>query len=293
MKRLILLVFLISQTIFSQNSLSSLKSEIDSAFTSINGDFALAFKDLSTKDSLLINAREDFHAASTMKTPVMIEVFKQASRGKFSLDDSLLVKNEFQSIVDGSTFSLDIDRDGGEQLYEQIGKKRSIRDLVTDMIIYSSNLATNIVIQKVDAKNVTQSMREMGAKDIKVLRGVEDMKAYEAGLSNRTTAYDLMLIFEHLANGTAVSEKADREMIDILFHQTHRDLIPALLPQEVKVANKTGMISGVHHDSAIVFLPDGRKYVLVLLSKNVEDMEAGTKMLAEVSKMLYEYMAPR
>lgn len=293
MKRLFLLAFLLTHVAFSQNSLSELKFSIDSAFASVNGEFAIAFKDLSSNDSLFVNSREDFHAASTMKTPVMIEVFKQASHGKFSLDDSLLVENKFKSIVDQSTFSLDIDRDGGEQLYDQIGKKRSIRDLVTDMIIYSSNLATNIVIQKVGAKNVTQSMREMGARDIKILRGVEDMIAYEAGLSNRTTAYDLMLIFEHLAKGKAVNEQADREMIDILLQQTHRDLIPALLPNDVKIANKTGMITGVHHDSAIVYLPDGRKYILVLLSKNMEDMDKGTQMLSEVSKMVYDHMSAR
>lgn len=291
MKRFFLVVILLSNSVFSQNSLSDLKQNIDSAFASVDGEFAIAFKGLSHNDSLFINAREEFHAASTMKTPVMIEVFKQASRGKFSLDDSLLVKNEFKSIVDGSSFSLDIDRDGGEQLYDQIGKRRSIRDLVTDMIIYSSNLATNLVIQKVGAKNVTQSMREMGAKDIKILRGVEDMKAYEAGLSNHTTAYDLMLIFEHLAKGKAVSKEADQEMVNILMQQTHRDLIPALLPSNIKVANKTGMISGVHHDSAIVYLPDGRKYVLILLSKNMEDMDLGTKMLAEVSRMVYDYIS--
>lgn len=293
MKRLFLLAFLLTHVAFSQNSLSELKFSIDSAFASVNGEFAIAFKDLSSNDSLFVNSREDFHAASTMKTPVMIEVFKQASHGKFSLDDSLLVENKFKSIVDQSTFSLDIDRDGGEQLYDQIGKKRSIRDLVTDMIIYSSNLATNIVIQKVGAKNVTQSMREMGARDIKILRGVEDMKAYEAGLSNRTTAYDLMLIFQHLAKGKAVNEQADLEMIDILLQQTHRDLIPALLPNDVKIANKTGMITGVHHDSAIVYLPDGRKYILVLLSKNMEDMDKGTQMLSEVSKMVYDHMSAR
>ena len=220
----------------------------------------------------------------------MIEVFKQAEEGKLSLDDSLEVKNSFKSIVDGSSFSLDIDRDGGEQLYDFLGKKKSLRDLVTDMIIYSSNLATNIVIQKVDAKNVNATMHKMGAKDINVLRGVEDMKAYDAGLSNSTTAYDLMIIFQHLAKGKAVNEKADRQMIDILLHQKHREIIPALLPENVKVANKTGMITGVHHDSGIVFLPDGRKYVLVILSKNMEDMEKGTQMMARISKMIYDFM---
>ena len=275
----------------AQNSTKELQNKIASIFKENQGYFAIAFKNISgEKDSILINAHEDFHAASTMKTPVMIEVFKQASEGKFSLQDSLVIKNDFQSILDGSSYSMELGRDSGEHLYEQIGQKRSIEDLVTDMIIYSSNLATNIVIELVDAKNLNQTMREMGAMDINVLRGVEDMKAYEAGLSNSTTAYDLMLIFEALAKGKAVNAEADKEMLQILQQQKHTDLIPDLLPENLKIANKTGWITGVHHDSALIELPDGKKYVLVLLSKNMKDMEAGTKMLAEVSKLIYDHV---
>ena len=278
----------ISQT---NPDLLSLRSSVDSTFNASSGTFALAFKDLSNSNhSLLINEREYFHAASTMKTPVMIEIFKQSAEGKFNLQDSLLVENKFKSIVDGSEFALELERDGGEKLYDAIGTKVSIADLLRDMIIHSSNLATNLLIQLVDAKNVNRSMRQFGAKDINVLRGVEDMKAYEAGLSNSTTAYDLILIFERLAEGTAVNQEADLQMINILTDQQHRDVIPSKLPKDLKIANKTGWITGVHHDSAIVFLPDGRKYVLVLLSKEMEDMEKGTEMLATVSRLVYDYM---
>lgn len=290
-KFLLILLFISTSGSFAQTSakLNDLRKAIDSSFQSVVGDFALAFINVSDKkEELLINPHEEFHAASTMKTPVMIEVFRQAEKGRFSLDDSLIVRNEFKSILDGSKFSLDIDRDGGEQLYDFMGQKRSIRDLVTDMIIYSSNLATNIIIEEVDAKKVNATMLKLGAKDIDVLRGVEDMKAYEAGLSNSTTAYDLMIIMQHLAEGEAVNPEADREMIEILKQQKHREIIPALLPENIEVANKTGVITGVHHDSGIIFLPDGRKYVLVILSKNMEDMEQGTQMMAQVSRMIYD-----
>ena len=162
--------------------------------------------------------------------------------------------------------------------------------MMVDMIIHSSNFATNLLIEKVDAKKVTASMRELGAEDIMVLRGVEDIEAYEAGLSNTTTAYDLLLIFEKIAEGKAVGETADRQMTEILLQQKHNDIIPALLPEEVKVAHKTGSITGVRHDSGIVILPNGEKYVLVLLSKNMEEPEEGVKMLAEVSRMIYDYV---
>lgn len=291
----ILFFGLLVQISFSQESgdLSELRWKIDSIFNSTQGDFAIAFKDLSgTEDEILINEKEDFHAASTMKTPVMIEVFKQAEEGKFSLTDSLLIENEFKSIVDGSSFSMDITRDSADKIYSQLGQKKSINDLMVDMIIYSSNLATNIIVELVDAKKVTQTLREMGAEDILVLRGVEDIKAYDAGLSNTTTAYDLMLIFEQLAKNRVVSEIASQEMLAILLQQTHKDIIPALLPKNVKVAHKTGSITGVAHDSGIVILPNSCKYVLVLLSKNMEHSEKGVEMMSKVSRMIYDYVTP-
>jgi beta-lactamase class A len=225
-----------------------------------------------------------------MKTPVMIEVFKQAAAGKFALSDSILIKNDFRSIVDGSPYSLNAKDDSDQTLYEQVGTKRLLSELVYDMIIVSSNLATNIIIELVDAKEVTQTMRDLGAKDIMVLRGVEDLKAFEKGLVNTTTAYDLMLMFEKMAKGEVVGTEACQAMIGILLDQRFNTILPARLPGDVKVAHKTGSIVGVHHDSGIVFLPDGRKYVLVLLSKNLEDEVAATNAMANVSEMIYKYV---
>lgn len=272
-------------------TLTQLEADIKAEFAKTEGDFAIAFRNLQApEEELLINANESFHAASTMKTPVLLEVYKQAGAGTFDLDDSLVVKNEFKSIVDSSLYSLSPEDDSYSLLYEQVGQSQSIRDLSYNMIIASSNLATNIVIELVGAQNVTQTLRDMGANDIEVLRGVEDIKAYRAGLSNSTTAHDLMLMFEQIAQGKAVSEEASQEMIDILLDQKFNKMIPAKLPDDVKVAHKTGWISGLHHDSGIVFLPDGRKYVLVLLSKNLSDEDAGVETLATISKMVYDYM---
>ncbi len=268
-----------------------LKEKITNQLATQEGVFAVAFKDLSTGETLFINEHEPFHAASTMKTPVMIEVFKQAAEGRWKLSDSVEVINEFKSIVDGSPYSLSPEDDSEQNLYTLVGKKRTVYDLMYDMIIVSSNLATNIVIEYVDAKKVTQTMRDLGAPDIQVLRGVEDQKAYEQGLNNTTTAYDLLVIYEKIARGQAVSPEASEQMIDILLNQKFNDIIPAHLPREVNVAHKTGFITGVHHDSGIVMLPDGKKYVLVLLSKNMTDMDAGTASLAEVSKLIYDYVA--
>jgi beta-lactamase class A len=264
------------------------RSEIISLIQSSTGTFAVAYKDLQTGEMILINENENFHAASTMKTPVMIEVFKQAREKKFSLDDSIPVKNEFKSIVDNSSYSLRIDDDSDGDLYKLLGQKNSIYDLVYRMIIKSSNLSTNLLIEKVGAKNVINTMRSIGAQKIQVLRGVEDDKAYDAGMNNTTTAFDLMLVFEAISKNSILPKEDCQKMINILFDQSFNDKIPALLPKNVKVAHKTGSITGVQHDSGIVFLPDGRKYVLVTLSKDLKDKDAGIKTLAQISKIIYQ-----
>lgn len=286
-----LLSICLSLSAFAQKaSIENIKEAIQTKLKGVEGEFGVAFKDLQTHQTLFINEKENFHAASTMKTPVMIEVFKQAKAGKFKLTDSILVKNEFKSIVDGSPFSLNIGDDSADGMYKKIGTKMTIYDLTYQMIIVSSNLATNILIDLVDAKNANVTMRQMGAQDIQVLRGVEDTKAFNLNKNNSVTAYDLMLIFEKIARKKVVSKKASEAMTQILFDQKFNEVIPALLPKDVRVAHKTGSITGVQHDSGIVFLSDGRKYVLVILSKKLTNTKAGIKALAEVSEMIYNFV---
>ncbi|MCH8494235.1 MAG: class A beta-lactamase-related serine hydrolase, partial [Balneolales bacterium] len=133
------------------------------------------------------------------------------------------------------------------------------------------------------------TMRELGANNIEVLRGVEDMLAFREGLNNRTNSLDLAILFEHLANGTAVSPEADADMIEILKDQRFQRMIPALLPEDVVVAHKTGSITGINHDSGIVYLPDGRSYVLVILAGNLENNSDGTQVGAEISRLVYNW----
>lgn len=267
-----------------------LKVQIQAELTKSKGVFAVAFKDLSDGEEILINERINFHAASTMKTPVMIEAYKQAAAGKFSIEDSIVIKNEFKSIVDGSTYSLNPEDDSESTLYQQTGTKAKIYTLIYQMIIQSSNLATNLIIDLVGAQHANKSMHELGANDIRVLRGVEDTKAFRAGMNNTTTAYDQMIIFSKMAEGKVVSKTASDAMISILLDQKFKDKIPAKLPKSVKVAHKTGWITGVNHDAGIVFLPDGRKYVLVLLSKELGNDKAAVKSMAKVSRMVYDYV---
>ncbi|MBN3581389.1 serine hydrolase [Algoriphagus aestuarii] len=268
----------------------SFRAEVLSQIEAIQGDVAIAYINLSDPaDTLFINAEEEFHAASTMKVPVMIELFKQQEQGKLNLQDSILLKNEFKSIVDSSLYSMDIGDDSDDIIYNKIGTTVALSDLMYSMITVSSNLATNVLIELVGAKNVTATMRDLGADKIQVLRGVEDQKAYDLGLSNSTTAMDLLKIMKAIAEEKAGKKASCDQMISILKDQQFNEIIPAHLPKDLSVAHKTGSITGVHHDAGIVYLPDGKAYVIVLLSKNLQDFDLGTSQLAGISKTIYNH----
>ncbi len=272
-------------------TIEGLKNNIEKKIKTLEGDFAFAFLNLSNpEEKIILNADEKFHAASTMKVPVMIEVFKQARSGKFNLSDSIVVKNKFKSIVDGSIYKLDLDEDSGENLYGKIGKKVTIEKLVYEMITVSSNLATNILIDLTDAKNVTSTMKKLGAENMIVLRGVQDIKAYEKGLSNSTTVKDLLIIMKSIATGKAGNKKDCERMIEILKDQKLNNMIPKYYPENITVAHKTGSITGVHHDAGIIYLPNGKAFILVILSKNLENFEKTTDALAKISKETLDFM---
>ncbi len=273
-----------------KDSLTALKEQVRDSLSIDKALFGIAYKNLQTGETFFMNEKENFHAASTMKTPVLIELFRQAKTGKFSLSDSIVIKNSFHSIVDGSEYALDPADDSEFELYKNIGQKKTIASLAYEMIILSSNLATNLLIELVKPDSVMATMEGMGANDIKILRGVEDNKAYAKGLNNTTTAYDLLLIYEQMATNKTVDAAASQEMINILLDQRFNEIIPALLPKEVKVAHKTGSIKGVQHDSGIVFLPDGRKYILIMLSRfDPVDEKKVIKAMAGISKLIYDH----
>ena len=272
--KIIKYIFIIPFLLFScgrGDDYNNLENKITNLLKSHKGSFAVALKNLDDGNTILINENEIFHAASTMKTPVMIELFKKKHNGEISFDDSLQIKNEFKSIVDGSKFELSSFDDSDENIYKNLGEYISIRELIFDMITKSSNFGTNLLIDYIDVKNVNNTMRDIGAENINVLRGVGDLKAFDKGLNNTTSAKDLLVIYEKLAMGSLINPSTSNEMVEILKNQVYKDIIPKYLPDNVKVAHKTGWISGVRHDSGIVFLENGKKYVLILLSKNLDD----------------------
>lgn len=247
------------------------------------------FRDLGSGDTLLVGANTRFHAASTMKIPVMIQLFLERDAGGLSLDDSIVIRNEFRSIVDSSPYALDKADDSDSSLYDLVGQRVTIRRLVELMETVSSNLATNLLIDRVGAKQANATAHALGADSILVLRGVEDGKAYRAGMNNTTTARDLGMLLAALAEGRAGTPAACHEMLAILGRQQFNEGIPAGLPPGTLVEHKTGWVGEVvYHDAAIVRPATGAPYVLVVLTGGIKDDHEAYDLVADVSRLVHE-----
>jgi beta-lactamase class A len=249
----------------------------------------LYFRTLDGRDSLRLGASRRFHAASTMKVPMMIQVFRDVDAGTLRLADSLPVRRTFHSILDGSPYDLSPADDSDSTLYALVGKRVSVRALVELMITVSSNLAANLLIDRVGAARANRTAHELGADSIAVLRGVEDIPAFNAGLNNTTTARDLGVLLAAIANGTAASPGSCRAMVDVLARQRFNDGIPADLPPGTRVAHKTGEITAVNHDAGIVYPAQGPPYVLVILTHGIQDQRTSSGLIADLSLLVYRY----
>ena len=260
-------------------------AEIHALIDKSGADVAVAFRTLDGRDELLIQPDVVFHAASTMKVPVLIELFHQARTGRLSLDDRILVVNGSTASSTGLAYSLDTGDDSDAEIYKHLGGRLSYRGLAEAMITVSSNFAANLIIEHLGATSIQKTVDAMGAGGMHVLRGVEDDKAFEKGLNNSTTARALLTIMESIAKGRAVDRSASDEMIAILKRQTFNDRIPAGLPPGIPVAHKTGEITRIQHDAGIVYAE--RPFVLVILIRGLDDARQGSGLAADITRVLY------
>jgi beta-lactamase class A len=251
---------------------------------------AIAFHDLATNAEYYLNADEPLHPASTMKVHVMMEVFHQANEGLLSLEERLPIINSFTSIADGSRYSLDAIDDSEQSLYQRLGETESIHELTRLMIVSSSNLATNILLEKISAHRVNEFVQALGIEGVTIRRGVEDNAAFRLGMNNSATARGLTQTMDLIARRKVVSEAASQQMIDILLGQEFNQSIPALLPNFVKVAHKTGWTGDVYHDTGIVYLPDREPYVLSIMTRGFTEAQENDAhaCMAKISRRIHE-----
>ena len=268
------------------------RADVERLIRDSGAEVAVAFRTIDRPGGtpprleLYIEPDMPFHAASTMKVPVMIELFRQASAGELGLDERMTIVNQFHSIVDGSPYALSAGDDSDAEIYRRLGTAMTLRELCEPMITVSSNFATNLLIERVRADAVQRTVRALGADAMHVLRGVEDTKAFEQGLNNSTTARALLILLDRIARGEAGDAAASREMMDILLRQHFTDGIPAGLPPGTRVAHKTGSITKINHDAAIVLAP--RPFILVVLVRGIEDEARSSALIASIARAIYD-----
>jgi beta-lactamase class A len=279
-------------TVAAQGSgVDRLRTDIERRISAVPGaEVAVSFRDLGGGDSLDIRSDVDFHAASTMKIPVMLEILRSVEAGRISLDQRVLLVNRFHSIVDGSPYALNANDDSDSSVYLRVGERVPIRELMERMIVRSSNLATNALIALVGAEQANETAHALGATHIRVLRGVEDGKAFEAGRNNTTTSADLAILLERIERGEALRPESVRLMKEILLRQEFNDEIPAGLPKGTPVAHKTGSITATLHDAAIVYPPGRAPYVLVVLTRAIPDEKVAKPLIADISRLVWTHV---
>lgn len=252
---------------------------------------AVALRDLETGAELHYRSDRWFHAASTIKVPILLGVFAAIDRGDLLPHSRVHVRNRFLSVVEEIPFRVESGRDANSAVHNAIGKMMRVDELAYHMITTSSNLATNLLLGVIGPESVSRTLKELELDDgIELKRGVEDELAFEKRINNMVTADGLLRILVMLAEGKAFSPALSRRMMDILHGQEFNQGIPARLPKAARVAHKTGEISTVAHDAGVVYLPKRKPYVLVVLTEWDPEVSGRSRTIASISHTIYEQL---
>jgi len=251
---------------------------------------AVAYHDYQHGTLWGLGAERWFHAASTIKVPVLLGVFDAIHAGELEPGARVHVRNRFLSAVDGQPYRVDATRDADRMVHAAIGRTLGVAELARQMIASSSNLATNLLIDLVGVERIGEALSRLGLEGVELKRGVEDMVAWEEGINNRVTAAGLVGALRALLEGRHFSLELRDRMVDILHAQEFRDGLPRGLPDEARVANKTGEISTVAHDAGIVFLPDREPYVVAILTEWAPGAGARKDAIANISRAVYLHL---
>lgn len=257
---------------------------------------AAALYDYQTRTGWAFDGNRWFHAASTIKIAVLACLYAELDARHLNGFHRLHVRNRFFSVADGSAYRISPARDANSDVHLEVGRTMRIGDLARHMIQTSSNLATNLLVDFVGVNRIRARLSDAGLDGgIDFRRGVEDDRAFEAGVVNRVTASGLLSLLRLIQESRFASAGATAEMIDILAGQQFNSGIPAGLPSAVravaKVAHKTGEISTVTHDAGLVFLPGRPPYALAVLTDVRGDSSSRFERIARLSSVAYEAVA--
>ncbi|MDN5895005.1 MAG: class A beta-lactamase-related serine hydrolase [Nocardioides sp.] len=220
------------------------------------------------------------YAASTMKLPVLITAHHAHDEGRIDLDSRVRVHDDFASAADGSRFRMRQDYDNDDQVWDRIDLDAPLRWLVERMIVRSSNLATNLILEAVGVPAVQQTVCALCLHDSLVSRGIEDAAAREAGLDNLVSARDLARALQSVIGSP--------EVLATLSRQELRDTLPAGLPPGTRIAHKSGWVEGITHDAGIIFPEGADPFILVVCTTSGLSEAEGRDLIAHAANAAWQ-----
>ena len=168
-------------------------------------DIGLALYDYEHRTGWSLHGDQWFHAASTIKVPVLLGVYDAIERGELQPHSRVHIRNRFLSIVDGTPYQVESERDANAVVHDNIGKMLTVHELAWHMITTSSNLATNLLLDIVGLESIQETLTRLKLDGIELKRGVEDITAWEAGINNLVTASGLLRALLAIEEKRAIS----------------------------------------------------------------------------------------
>ncbi len=254
--------------------LAALQFQLAAAASHAPGRVGIAIEDLATGLTSGVNASASLPAASTIKIPVMVEVFKQMERGTLGLNTVVHLEES------------DRDWGWGDMANAHPGTARTVDQLLWLMIAHSDNTATNMLIREVGRDHINATMAGLGLRSTHLgdyIRSESDTIRY--GL--RTSPHDMVELLDRIARDNLIDPWASREMLAILSGQAHNGLLPVPLPKSVKIAHKTGSLHDTLNDVGIVYR-DQEPYVIAVMTTELPDLDLGRSFIHRISRIAYD-----
>jgi beta-lactamase class A len=237
------------------------------------GHVGIAVEDVATGAATGVNTGAEMPAASTIKIPVMVEVFRQLVAGEFQLTTKVALQRA------------DKDWGSGDLCSARVGSSYSVQRLLDLMIDVSDNTATNMLIRLVGRQRINETMSGYGLSHTK-LRDFIRSEGNGIRWSLRSSPADMAYLLTKMAKEQLIDEWSSRAMIKILREQKHNSLLPEPLPAGTQVAHKTGTLHDTLNDVGIVYAGED-PYVIAVMTTDLPTLESGKRFIRGVSRMAY------
>lgn len=265
-------------------AVSPARSQVEQIIQQSHADVSVAFRSLDGSQELFIKAESPFPAApAVIQIPVMIELYAQAQAGEVRLTDTIVVHNGFRSLADGAPFQLDAKADPDRDLYKQIGKPVSLRDLCEDMIARNSSLAADLLIEKLGIDNIRQRLSALHISGLEFARAIEPAGGNSKGPNNATSARAVLELLYSLAKRQDSGDDAGKEMIGLLARAALSQPPTAGMPSDPR-NRETVELAGLGQQSVIVYGP--HPYVVVVLTRGIANPAISAALMAQIEHAL-------